>query len=45
MLSVFDEAILMSTHNIHFQDKICPENPDISLNICFVEMSEEFPRN
>ena len=25
----------MSTHNIHFHDKI-------SLNICFLELSEEF---
>ena len=36
-----DEAILMSTHNIQFHDKIrkCP------LNICFLEVSEEFRRD
>ena len=32
-----DEAILMSTHNIQFHDKI--KN---SINICFLELSEEF---
>ena len=34
----------MSTHNIHFHDKI--ENfLQISLNIRFLELSEEFPRD
>ena len=37
MLSVLDEAILMSTH-IQFHDK-----KKSSLNICFLELSEEFP--
>ena len=32
-----NETILMSTHNIKFQDKI-----RISLNIYFLELSEEF---
>ena len=31
----------MSTHNIQFHDK----NKKISLNICFLELSEEFRRN
>ena len=34
----------MSTHNIHCPDKI-RKIPKISLNICFLELSEEFPRN
>ena len=43
MLSVliriaFDEAILMSTHNIQFYDKI----RKFSLNICYLELSEGF---
>ena len=33
----------MSTHNIHFIIKY--ENvPKISINICFLELSREFPR-
>ena len=36
-------AILMSTYNIHFLDKI-GKIPKISLNICFLELLEEFPR-
>ena len=35
-----DEAILMSTHNIQFRDKI-----KISLNICFLELAEVFRRD
>ena len=31
----------MSTHNIQFHDKI----KKISLNICFLELSEEFRRD
>ena len=36
----------MSTHSIDFHDKI-GKNPKIlvSLNICFLELSEEFPRD
>ena len=34
----------MSTYNIHFHDKI-QTIPKISLNICFLELSEEFPRD
>ena len=34
----------MSTNNIHFDDKI-GKNPQKSLNICFLEQSEEFPRD
>ena len=33
------EVILMKTHNIQFHDK------KISLNICFLELWEEFPRD
>ena len=33
----------MSTHNIHFHDKIEKKNSKISLNICFLELSEKFP--
>ena len=33
----------MSTHNIYFHDKI-GKHPKISLDICFLELSEEFPR-
>ena len=32
----------MSTHNIHFHDKI-GKNANISRNICFLELSEELP--
>ena len=32
----------MSTQNIHVHDKI-GKNPKISLNICFLEPSEDFP--
>ena len=35
----------MSTRNIHFRDKIIIINPKISLYICFLELSEEFPRD
>ena len=34
----------MSTCNIHFHDKI-GKIPKISLNICFLELLEEFPRD
>ena len=34
----------MSTHNIYFHDNI-GKSPKISLNICFLEMSEKFPRD
>ena len=37
---IVNEAILMSTHNIQFHDQI--RN---SLNICFLELPEEFRRN
>ena len=37
-----DEAILMSTHNIHFHDKV-NQIPKISQTICVLELSEEFP--
>ena len=33
----------MNTINIHFHDKI-EKNPKISLNNCFLELSEGFPR-
>ena len=36
-----DEAILMSTHNIQFHDKIRKK----SLHICFLELLEEFCRD
>ena len=36
------EAILTSTQNIHFNDK--NDVNKISLNICFLELLEEFPR-
>ena len=32
----------MRTHNIHFHDKI-RKFPKISLNICFLELSEKNP--
>ena len=35
------EAILMSTHNIQFCDKIRKK----SLNICFIKLSDEFRRD
>ena len=35
-----DETILMSTYSIHFQNKIRK-----NLSICFLELSEEFPRD
>ena len=38
------EAILISTHNIHFMIK-CEKFSDISINICFLDLSREFPRN
>ena len=41
MLNV--EAILMSTHNTHFHDNIV-KFPEISLNICFLELSAGFLR-
>ena len=34
----------MSIHNIHFHDKI-EKNPKITLNIGFLELSEEFSRD
>ena len=34
----------MSTLNIHFHDKI-GKIAEISRNICFLELSEEFPRD
>ena len=34
----------MSTQNIHFHDKI-GKIPKMSLNICFLELSEEFSRD
>ena len=37
-----NEAILMSSHNIQFIDKV-RKNPEIFLNIRFNELSEEFP--
>ena len=33
----------MSTHNIHFHDKIRKKVPKLSQNICFLELLEEFP--
>ena len=46
MLSALNrsEAILMSTHSIHFRDKI-GKFSKISLNICFLDLSEEFSRD
>ena len=40
-LNRLDEAILMSTHNIQFHDKIRKK----SLNMCFLEVLEEFCRD
>ena len=37
-----NKAILMSTYNIHFHDKIKKSFHSISLNICFLEITEEF---
>ena len=34
----------MSTHNIHFHGKI-GKIPNIYVNICFLELSEEFRRD
>ena len=34
----------MSTHNIHFHNRV-GKLPKISLNICFLELSEEFSRD
>ena len=34
-----DDAILMSTHNIHFPDKV-GKILKMSLNFCFLELSE-----
>ena len=34
----------MNTHNIHFHDRI-GKNPKKFLNICFLELSEEFLSN
>ena len=43
MLSVLNEAILMCTHKIPFMIK---ENfPKISINIWFLGLSREFPRD
>ena len=39
------EAIVMSTNNIHFLDRIIKKVPKINLNICFLEQLEEFPRD
>ena len=38
------QAILMSTHNIYFHDKIKKKKKSlrISLNICFLELSKNF---
>ena len=41
-LEYFDEAILISTNNIHFHDQIRFFFSKISLNICFLELLEEF---
>ena len=35
----------MSTHNILFHDKIRKKNPKLSLNIYFLELSKEYPRD
>ena len=32
----------MSTHNMHFHDKI-KESPKISLNFCFLALWDKFP--
>ena len=42
--SINDEVILMSTHNIHFHDKTGKKNHKIFLNVYFLELSLEFPR-
>ena len=46
MLSLLDEAILMSTHNIHFHDKMIEFLSNIPqyLFSCH-ELSEKFPRD
>ena len=41
-LNHLNEAILMSTHNIQFHDKIRKKK---LLNICFLELLEEFCRD
>ena len=41
---LYDEAILISTHIIHFYVKI-GKILRISLNVCFLELSEEFSRD
>ena len=38
-----DGAMLMSTYDIHFHYKVW-KTPKISLNICFLELAEEFLR-
>ena len=45
MLSVLDETILIMIHNIHFHDKLRNKIHKMSLNICFLELSEEFPKD
>ena len=35
----------MSTHNIQCLDKVRKKITKKSLNICFLELSEEFPRD
>ena len=44
MLSVLIRMILMSTHSTHFHGKI-RKFPKIPLNISFLELLEEFPKN
>ena len=39
-----DEAMLKNTHNKHIYDKI-GKIPKVSLNVCFLELSEQFPKN
>ena len=36
---------LESTHNIHFHNEMRKKYPKISLNICFLELLEEFPKD
>ena len=35
----------MTTQSIHFHNEMRTKNPEISLNICFLELAEEFPRD
>ena len=42
MLSVLDDAILMSKHNMHFHDKIRQQIPKISLRIFFLDYRKNF---